>query len=284
MKYAAPELIEFLNSNQQFRVVDLYDIDLVAGASLRYTSFDGQLDFNGNIYDGRTIIIERGMTRTVIGLEVDTLDLIINALPTHLIGNVPFLQALRNGALDGAAVTVRRCFMPEWGDVSLGAVILFMGKVSDMDVGRTKAEIRVNSDLHLLNIQMPRNIYQPGCINTLYDGACTMIKDTFGVAGSIISTSTVAILKVSQSHPPGYFDLGTVTFTNGVNAGVSRSIKQATPGNFVLMSPLVSVPDVGDTLIAYPGCNKTMQTCKSKFSNLNNFRGFPFVPAPESVT
>jgi hypothetical protein len=35
---------------------------------------------------------------------------------------------------------------------------------------------------------------------------------------------------------------------------------------------------------AYPGCDKTQTTCASnKFSNLVNFEGFPYVPAPETA-
>lgn len=238
----------------------------------------------GANFDGESAIIERSRTRIVIGVEVDTLDLKIHALPTHTLQGATLLQALRNGAFDGASVKLERCFMPTWGDTSLGTVILFSGRVADMEVGRFSASIRVNSDLELLNIQMPRNLYQPGCLNTLFDGACTLSKASFGVAGTITGASTTTSLVSGVSNVAGWFDLGTVTFTSGVNAGVSKSVKQYTPGNFTLMSPLVTAPSIGDTFIAYAGCDKQQSTCTNKFSNVVNFRGFPYVPAPESVT
>lgn len=284
MKSASSGLIALLNSGQQFIMADLYTFNLVGGMVLRYTSADGALTVGGNTFDGGSVIIERSRIRTVIGVEVDTLDINIAAMPEHLVGTTPILKALRNGALDGASLTVERCFMPTWGDTSLGTVVLFSGKVADMEVGRFEAKIRVNSDLHLLNIQMPRNLYQPGCLNTLFDGACTISKASFGASSTVNGGSTTSVINCGLTQAAGHFDMGTITFTAGVNVGVTRSIKQYTPGVITLMNPLVSTPLPTDTFIAYAGCDKTKATCQSKFNNVINFRGFPYVPAPESVT
>jgi hypothetical protein len=43
------------------------------------------------------------------------------------------------------------------------------------------------------------------------------------------------------------------------------------------------MPNTGDTFTAYPGCDKTQNTCTSKFNNLVNFGGFPYVPVPEAA-
>ena len=48
--------------------------------------------------------------------------------------------------------------------------------------------------------------------------------------------------------------------------------------------PLPNVPAVGDTFSVFPGCDKTKTTCAGKFSNIARFRGFPFVPVPETIT
>jgi hypothetical protein len=45
--------------------------------------------------------------------------------------------------------------------------------------------------------------------------------------------------------------------------------------------PLQSVSSVGDTFTIYYGCDHTPGTCQSKFNNLANFRGFPYVPPPQ---
>lgn len=282
--YGGFDLAAHLVDNNQFVMADLFTFTLVGGMVLRYTSADSDIVVGGNVFLGGDVMIERGRVRTVLGLEVDTLDLNITALKEHVIGSTPFLQAMRNGALDGAAVKVERYFTPAWGGSQYATVVMFSGKVADLDVGRFRGSVRVNSDLHILNIQMPRNLYQPGCLNTLFDGACTLAKAAWGVNSSVASGSAAAQINCSLAQPAGWFDMGTITFTSGVNSGVTRSIKQYAPGVISLMNPLVSPPAAGDTFTVYAGCDKQQATCSGKFNNLANFRGFPYVPAPESVT
>ena len=40
-------------------------------------------------------------------------------------------------------------------------------------------------------------------------------------------------------------------------------------------------PSTGDGFTVAFGCDHTRGTCQSRFANLANFRGFPFVPPPQ---
>jgi uncharacterized phage protein (TIGR02218 family) len=283
MKSASAGLISHLNTGQQFLMADLFTFTLIGGGVVRYTTAGSDIVLDGHTYLANDVIIKRSRIRTMIGVEVDTLDLTVIAQSTHLLGGVPWLTAARNGALDGAYVRVSRLFMTAWGDVSLGAPLLFEGRVASLEVGRTEARLHVNSLLEVLNIQMPRNLYQPGCLNTLYDASCTLVKASNGTASSVSSTSSTTVINCGLSQAAGFFDLGTITFTSGINNGVQRSVKSYAPGVVYLIAPLLLAPGVGDTFTAYAGCDKKQATCSGKFSNLVNFRGFPYVPAPESV-
>lgn len=283
MKSASPELIAYLNSGQQFLMADLFTFTLVGGGIARYTSASVDVVVGGNTHLANDAIISRGRTRTVIGVEVDTLDLTVAAQTPHTLGGVPWLTAARNGALDGATVRLQRLFMPTWGDVSLGTVLLFEGRIASLEVGRTEARLHVNSRLEVLNIQMPRNLYQPGCLNTLFDASCTLVKASNGTSAVVTSASSKTTINCGLAQAAGFFDLGTITFTSGINNGVSRSVKSYAPGVIYLIAPLLIAPSVSDTFTAYAGCDKKQATCSGKFSNLVNFRGFPFIPAPESV-
>ena len=87
----------------------------------------------------------------------------------------------------------------------------------------------------------------------------------------------------------GFYDLGTIEFTSGVNNGITRTVKSYTKGEFGALSsislavPLVTACSYLDTFNIYPGCNKSLNVCTTKFANTDNFRAEPFVPAPESV-
>jgi uncharacterized phage protein (TIGR02218 family) len=78
-----------------------------------------------------------------------------------------------------------------------------------------------------------------------------------------------------------YFSQGTITFLTGANAGLTRTIKVSSATALTLTLPLPHAPGTGDTFHAYPGCDKTLATCKSRFSNTVNNRSFPYVPVPQ---
>ena len=46
----------------------------------------------------------------------------------------------------------------------------------------TEVQLTINSDLELLNVQMPRNIYQDQCLHTVYDAGCGLVAG-YGKAG-----------------------------------------------------------------------------------------------------
>lgn len=284
MKTASAELITLLTTSRQFVLADLYAFTLLSGTILRYAAADVDIIFGGYTYSGRGPLFTRGRTRVVIGVEVDTLDLTVAADDTHLVGSVPFLQAVLAGALDGAQVTLSRVFAGDWGVTPAGAVVLFSGRVAESTVSRTEARLTVRSDLEILNTQMPRNLYQPGCGNTLFDAGCGLVKSAFAVNSAVAAGSTLVLINCALAEASGWYDLGTVTFTGGPNAGVSRSVKKYLPGALTLSYPLPKQPTVGDTFTAYPGCDKQQATCASaKFNNLTRFRGFPYIPEPEAA-
>lgn len=283
MKSASPALIELLNSSQQFYMADLYTFTLVGGFVARYTDAEMDLVVGGQTFSGTGPLIRREATRTVIGIEVDTLNIEVTAQAGHQLNGTPWLAAIRNGGLDGARVQLERVFMPTYGDTSAGAVILFGGRVAECELGRVTAKITVKSDLELLNVKMPRNLYQPSCPNSLFDGACGLNKSTFAINGTVAAGSSLTSVVTGLSQPAGYFDLGTISFNTGANAGLTRSVRSWANGTAKLALPLLAACAAGDSVTLYPGCDKLLATCEGKFNNRLNFRGQPFVPVPESV-
>lgn len=295
MKSCSTALAAYLNSGQQFLLADLYTIEMATGTTVRYATGDPLAGLtaivaNSNSFDASSLVITRGKIKTAIGFAVDTLDLKVTAEPTHLLSGMPFLQALRLGALDGAHVVVDRLVMQFPGDTSLGTYNVFSGLVADMTIGRFSADIHVNSDLDLLSQNLPRNLFQPGCLNTLFDVNCTLNKASFAVASAVMSGSTKNLINCALAQVAGYFTQGTITFTSGVLSGLSATVSTYVPGALTLIGPQIALPGVGDTFNAYPGCAKTMAACSNnnsavgpQFNNLPHFRGTPFVPTPESL-
>lgn len=288
MKSATPELIAYLNTAQEFILADLYTFVLAgyteesAQGVYRYCSFDMPVSHLGNTWLASGAIIERDKVRLVVGVEVDSLSLKIMASPTMEIIDVPFMQACTSNLLDGATVKLERAFLNSDGSV-IGVVNMFQGRVAGIQASRSEAQITVNSDLELLNVQMPRHVYQPGCQHTLYDGGCQVDRSSKEVVTTVTSATLTTITTAPLAQSSGYFDMGYVSFVLIGDVGEKRTIRAWDGETLSLLNPLNSVPTTGTTIYLYPGCDKSKETCDSKFNNLVNFRGFPYVPAPETM-
>lgn len=281
MKSAPPELIALLNGGRQFAVADLFTFTLLFGTVLRYTSWDVGQTYGGNSFSAAGPLIERGRTRSTIGVEVGTMELTIHPRPSDLAGAQTWLAAAASGALDGATVQLDRVFM-ESPPVIVGGYLNFAGRWADFTMSRSEIRAMANSDTELLNVQIPRNLYQPGCLHTLYDADCGVSRAAVGVASTVASATRTSIA-CGLAQADGWFDLGYIQFTSGALAGTKRSIKSYTPGALGLLNPLPLVPAAGAAFTAYPGCDKAQATCSAKFANLPRFRGFPYIPQPETA-
>jgi uncharacterized phage protein (TIGR02218 family) len=203
----------------------------------------------------------------------------------ELIEGIPFLQALRQGIFDGAFLQRDRAFLYAWGAAPIGTVTLFHGRISSIDkIGRVEAQIKVKSDLVLLDIDFPRNIYQAGCIHILFDSGCALVKSSFAVAGTVASGSTNLVINWTNTQGANYFYEGTVTFTSGALNGYTTNLKSSGTTTLTVVDQLPVAPQPGDTFNAYPGCNHTTGAggCAT-FNNLVHFRGYPNVPPPATA-
>jgi uncharacterized phage protein (TIGR02218 family) len=288
MKPASSALIAYLNAARaapdvQLLFADTFAFTLRSGLILTYTNVDVTFTYSGVSYLANSILIDGLKYKASVGLEVDQQQITVSALATDTItGGAPFLQALRDGAFDGCEIERDRVFFSDRiGGTTIGAVTLFKGRLGTVDqIGRTSAKLTVNSDLVLLDIDMPRNIYQPTCLHTLYDSGCTLIKNAFGTTGTVGTGSTAGVIVWSGANVN--FQQGSITFTSGVNAGVTANVNAVAAGaSLTLGYPLQSVPAPGDSFTVYYGCDHTPGTCQAKFNNLSNFRGFPYVPPPQ---
>lgn len=287
MRAVSSELLQYLNSLRSNRdapalLADCYTFTLRDGLKLTYTNADVPILLNGAVFAADSVLVDGLRFRCEVGLDVDQQQIRLIARPTDTIGGVPFLQAVRNGVLDGADVQRDRAFLTSWSAPPVGAVTLFKGRVGAIEsVGRTSAQIVVNSDLVLLDVDMPRNLYAPSCQHVLYDSGCSLVKNAFGASGAAAAGSTTVF--VAWSGSSSVYTQGTVTFVSGANTGVTANVKYATPAGLFLAYPLQSAPAAGDAFNVYRGCDHTRATCASKFNNLANFRGFPYVPPPTTA-
>jgi hypothetical protein len=318
LKPASPALVGLLQSTQ-FQMADLYTFSLQGSADV--IGLPAPTPGPSYLYSGAATAItdettgryfalgprfERSLTRTVIGIQSDELDIRIYPETTDLLGQTAWAQAVWQGQLDGATVQLERAFMPTWGNTAAGTVVLFAGRVSDAEVSRTMISLKVRSWLEVLNIEMPRRLWQASCTHNFGDAMCGYNR----VAGTNANGSPTGVGALSFAAAAGStanlvygapttrnpYVLGTIIGQTGANAGQARSISQFQSGVLVgVMLNFLSVPNVGDEFQILPGCDRTLNTCGGIFlntrvtptgyvaGNAERFGGFPFIPPPENA-
>ncbi len=267
----------------QVQFAECFTFTTTVGATYTWTNFDLPIAYNGYAFLANGPLVQGLKYKGTVGLEVDKQQIIIVARPTDLINGAPFLEALRDGAFDGAPVYRDRVFLTGPNGTVVGGVRMFQGRVSTVDaVGRTQATVTVASDLVILDYDMPRNLFSPTCVHTLYDSGCGIVRGAYaanGTAGAGSTQSTIFSSVAAAQHVQG-----SLVFSSGQNANVRATVKSVGVGvGFNLMYPLPFAPATGDAFTGYAGCDHTLATCQARFNNKANFRGFPFVPPIETA-
>jgi len=115
----------------------------------------------------------------------------------------------------------------------------------------------------------------------LYDSNCGLNSSDFAINGSIkFGSDRFTIVDSSLIQPDGHFTFGYLEITSGAMSGLKRTIDESFTGILNLSRPLTQEPLTGTTFTVYPGCDRTLKTCKDKFTN-DMFAGQPFIPVPE---
>lgn len=284
MKSITTALQNFLLSAKQVVTCDLLTITLSSGTIIYATNADVDIVWNAITWSSSQIKFARSKTSTGTGGKVADLSLELYADSTVMLNGIPLLQAIRAHALDGATVRVDTLFLSDW-KTPVGTLNNFFGLVCGIESGRSSATLTVKAPTHLFDAQMPRNLFQPGCMHTLFDTQCTLNRAAYAVAGSVQAGSGgVTINCNTLTQATGYFARGYLIFNSGANNGLRYTISASTSGVGVTLSrPTTYGVVTGDTFTVYPGCDRTQSTCTSKYSNVVNFRAYPFTPVPETA-
>lgn len=133
-------------------------------------------------------------------------------------------------------------------------------------------------------------VYDTTIANTTTDGTAVLTaRDSFTRHGDVVDVVDNQSFYVSVTDSRAvddWFNGGALIIEDGANAGAVREIKdwtQAT-GLVELYLPMPFTIYPGQKVRLYPGCDKRLTTCVSRFDNVLNFRGEPFVPGQDEVS
>lgn len=123
------------------------------------------------------------------------------------------------------------------------------------------------------------------CPHEYGDANCGVDLAPFTHAVTITATAAEnRVLTISgTSQTPPYFANGKITFTNGVNEGVTiRVVAQPTATSIRLLNAPPMAIAAGTTATLVRGCPKVPDYCDGEHSNIERYGGFPHVPGREA--
>jgi uncharacterized phage protein (TIGR02218 family) len=193
---------------------------------------------------------------------------------------------LAAGRYDAASVAVH---LVDWSEPAL-RVLLANGVLGEVrrDGFAFTAELRGLA--HRLAEDSGRR-YTATCAADLGDARCTVDLDNaaFTGSGTIAALTAISSFTVSGlgSFADGWFTAGKITWTSGANAGLAMEVKRhrndGTTVTIDLWQAMAEPLAAGDTFTVTAGCDKRFATCRDRFANAVNFRGFPHVPGNDFI-
>ncbi len=129
-----------------------------------------------------------------------------------------------------------------------------------------------------------RRVYQRLCSHVLYGQGCRLKKSVVLTTGIITAiNNNVLTVPVAAGESDHYFTYGIIEDTNGN----TRYITNHEGSLITINKPSQAFQDEFDSegdvdIKLYPGCDKTTTTCLTKFDNLDNYGGFPYIPTDEN--
>lgn len=231
-------------------------------------------------FAGVTFLASAGFTASRVqqslGLAADNLN-VDGALSDATINE----DDLAAGLYDNAEVTL---YWVNWQDVSQ-RLVMDKGNIGEVTRRETAFSAEFRSMLHKLNQKSGRT-YQRTCDAVLGDARCKVNLAAFSGAGAVTSIASGRTLGVSGlgAFAAGFFTYGVLTFTTGANAGLRYEVKSHAAGIVTLWDRPAQPVTIADAFTIAAGCPKDAGTCRTKFGNLANFRGFPHIPGNDLLS
>lgn len=193
---------------------------------------------------------------------------------------------LAAGRYDAAGIAT---WLVDWSDVSL-KVLTARGTLGEVrrEGQAFTAELRGLADALA---QDSGRLYTARCGADLGDNRCRidLSSSAFRGSGAVTTIEAVSVIAVSGlgGFADGWFTAGRLSWTGGANAGLAMEVKQhRIIGSAVRLSLWQAMPEpiaVGDSFTITAGCDKSFATCRDRFANVANFRGFPQIPGNDFI-
>jgi len=193
---------------------------------------------------------------------------------------------LAAGRYDGARVEL---FLVNWQAPEEQHALISVQEIGEVNRAGPGFSAELRNFAHRLQ-QPEGRIYNRRCDADLGDSRCRVDmglanRRVAGVVAEVLAADRLTISGLPDLSE-GHFRLGHLRFDSGVLSGRRLAIEESGAGTGGLVTlrlwlPLEARPAPGDAVTLTVGCDKSFSTCRTKFGNPLNFRGFPHMPGSD---
>jgi uncharacterized phage protein (TIGR02218 family) len=241
-----------------------------------FTDHDRPLSFDALTAEPQ-LALRVGAIEKSLGLNVDSA-----SLAGALISDSITESDLARGLWDGARVDL---FKVNWTDPS-ARVHVFSGRIGEVRRGVRAFEAELRGVQAPFNVPVGR-VYSRHCDADLGDARCgkDIETSTFRKNGTVteVLNSTAFVASGLGAYEEGWFTRGRLVWDEGGEREVSAHRMETAGAVIELLDAPGDVLQIGAAFTIYAGCDKRHETCRLKFENVVNFRGFPHMPGNDAV-
>lgn len=246
------------------------------GVVFGFTDHDRALSFDGTLYEPDT-----GAGGSAISSSADLA--VDNAEIAGLLSSARLTASeLMSRRFDEAAVEIWRV---NWADVAQ-RVLLKRGVIGEVKRDGAKFTAEIRGESYLLD-QPKGRVYQRRCDADVGDARCgvVLVQPQYKGAGAVMAVIDDGRFTVSglDAFAGDWFTHGRLGWLSGANAGTSGHVKAHGQASLSLWLPAGQPVSIGDTFEIFAGCDKAFATCRAKFTNAINFRGFHLMPGNDFI-
>ncbi len=251
------------------------------GARLGFTDHDRDIVFDGTTFEAAAGF-EASEVKDALGLAVANLE-VQGALSSGRLEE----GDLAAGVYDDARVEI---FRVNWAAPGQ-RVLMRAGSLGEVRRAGSAFSAEVRGLAHYL--QQPKGrLFQYTCDADLGDARCgvSLSSPLYHGTGAVLAAVSERRFTASAlaGFADGWFTRGLLRFTSGAANGQAIEVKRhgvsAAGVELELWAPARGPLSAGQTFTVTAGCDRHIETCRARFANAVNFRGFPGMPGNDFVT
>lgn len=255
------------NSREDGNILELYEFKFGAETT-RLTSYNRNIIFQGVTWLAVQISRSEVQNSTEQAINEIKIDLpLSHPIADQYIRNVPG----RVGSI--------QIFRAHVDDPTEETILLFDGFISQASFdGALVATLSCSPSTSVFKRSGPRFNYQSLCNHILYDVRCKILEAAFQFTGTVIVESgrEITVDGLFAAEGADWAVSGFVRSPAGSFDDARLVLAQS--GDVLTLLNNFAIPAIGQSVDVFAGCDHSLAICESKFANVINYGGFPFVP------